>query len=58
MPYVIYGDAGNDQPKIGDINCVVLEGFDHAHVAQLKTVVDADASGSKRNPRPHRGDPR
>jgi hypothetical protein len=41
VPYAIFGDAGNGQPKFGDINCVVLEGFDHAHIGQLRSVVEA-----------------
>jgi hypothetical protein len=39
-PYAIYADAGNNQPKLGDINCIVLEGTDIAHIGQLRTVVD------------------
>jgi hypothetical protein len=41
VPYAIYADAGNDRPTLGDINCVVLEGTDIAHIGQLRTVVDA-----------------
>lgn len=41
VPHVIYGDAGNDQPMLGDINCVVLEGTDIKHIGQLRIVVDA-----------------
>jgi hypothetical protein len=41
VPYAIYADAGNNQAKFGDINCVVLEGTDIAHIGQLRTVVDA-----------------
>jgi hypothetical protein len=41
VPYAIYGDAGNDQATLGDINCVVLEGTETAHIGQLRTVVDA-----------------
>jgi hypothetical protein len=40
-PYAIVGDAGNNQPTIGVIDCIVTEGTDTAHIGQLRTVVDA-----------------
>jgi hypothetical protein len=39
VPYALLADAGNDEPDLGDINCVVLEGTDYAHIAQLRSVV-------------------
>ena len=40
-PYAIVGDAGNNQPTVGDIDWIVMEGTDTAHIGQLRTVVDA-----------------
>lgn len=41
VPYAIVGDAGNNQPTVAEIDCVVMVGTDTAHIAQLRTVVDA-----------------
>ena len=40
VPYDIIGTIAG-QPSVGDIDCVVMEGADTAHIEQLTTVVDA-----------------
>jgi hypothetical protein len=41
VPYAIVGDAESKQPTVGEINCLVMEGTDTAHIGQLSAVIDA-----------------
>jgi len=43
IPVAIVGRPGHD-PVVSDIDCLVMEGTDTAHIGQLGTVVDAALS--------------
>lgn len=41
VPYAIVGTAEDDKPSVTEIDCIMMEGTDTAHIGQLKAVVEA-----------------